>query len=166
MVSLMSQHLMMKIRPTRALWTKIAPRPILVMALVDRNVQHDHQHGMHFFSATTTSPDNNNKPLFSSNHKHFPLPGAKGSVIYTETDEAPALATYSLYPVVSKVRDQINAAVYRWYYILDCHNPYPPHLPDVSNIFPPLSNLVFLLSIPTRYQSPQSTTTITMKTLP
>ena len=113
MVSLMSQHLMIKIRPTAALLTKVAPRQILAVALVGRNFQHDHQHGMHFFSTTTTSPDNNNKPLFSSNHKHFPLPGAKGSVIYTETDEAPALATYSLYPVVSKVRDQINAAVYR-----------------------------------------------------
>jgi hypothetical protein len=40
----------------------------------------------------------------TSNHKHFPLTNAQGSVIYTETDEAPALATYSLYPVVSKVR--------------------------------------------------------------
>jgi hypothetical protein len=40
----------------------------------------------------------------SSNHKHSPLPTAVGSVIYTETDEAPALATYSLYPVVAKVR--------------------------------------------------------------
>jgi hypothetical protein len=39
----------------------------------------------------------------SSNHRHTPLPNAKGSIIYTETDEAPALATYSLYPVLSKV---------------------------------------------------------------
>jgi hypothetical protein len=42
----------------------------------------------------------------TSNHKHFPLTHAQGSVIYTETDEAPALATYSLYPVVSKVRSE------------------------------------------------------------
>ena len=36
---------------------------------------------------------------------HVVLPSAKGKIIYTETDEAPALATYSLYPVVSKVRE-------------------------------------------------------------
>lgn len=40
----------------------------------------------------------------SSNHVHKPLPNAKGTIIYTETDEAPALATYSLYPVIQKVR--------------------------------------------------------------
>jgi hypothetical protein len=40
----------------------------------------------------------------TSNHAHTPLPNAHGSMIYTETDEAPALATYSLYPVISKVR--------------------------------------------------------------
>jgi hypothetical protein len=39
----------------------------------------------------------------TSNHAHTPLPNAHGSMIYTETDEAPALATYSLYPVISKV---------------------------------------------------------------
>jgi hypothetical protein len=42
-------------------------------------------------------------PPPTSNHKYTPLPGAQGSIIYTETDEAPALATYSLYPVISKV---------------------------------------------------------------
>jgi hypothetical protein len=42
-------------------------------------------------------------PPPTSNHKHTPLPGAQGSIIYTETDEAPALATYSLYPVIAKV---------------------------------------------------------------
>lgn len=67
----------------------------------------------------------------TSNHPHKPLPGAKGQLIYTETwvfsffmivaffnnkkitimflvfvfsDEAPALATFSLLPVLSKVR--------------------------------------------------------------
>jgi hypothetical protein len=40
----------------------------------------------------------------TSHHSHTPLPNAHGSMIYTETDEAPALATYSLYPVISKVR--------------------------------------------------------------
>lgn len=42
-------------------------------------------------------------PPPTSNHKHAPMPEAQGSIIYTETDEAPALATYSLYPVISKV---------------------------------------------------------------
>jgi len=39
----------------------------------------------------------------TSNHTYKPLSGAQGKIIYTETDEAPALATYSLYPVVSKI---------------------------------------------------------------
>lgn len=39
----------------------------------------------------------------TSNHPHSPLPDAKGSIVYTETDEAPALATYSLYPYIAKV---------------------------------------------------------------
>ena len=39
----------------------------------------------------------------TSNHPHVKLPDARGSIIYTETDEAPALATYSLYPVVAKI---------------------------------------------------------------
>jgi len=54
------------------------------------------------FSTATSIPD---PP--SSNHFHKPLADAKGSVIYTETDEAPALATYSLYPVISKVQTNI-----------------------------------------------------------
>jgi Monomeric isocitrate dehydrogenase len=67
-------------------------------------------------STTTTTSDhiNNNKPLWSSNHKHYPLLNAKGSVIYTETDEAPALATYSLYPVVSKVRTLLVLLLIAW----------------------------------------------------
>ena len=44
----------------------------------------------------------------TSNHEHTPLAGAQGSIIYTETDEAPALATYSLYPVIKKVRKIIT----------------------------------------------------------
>jgi hypothetical protein len=40
----------------------------------------------------------------TSNHPHHKLEGAEGMIIYTETDEAPALATYSLYPVIAKVR--------------------------------------------------------------
>jgi len=38
----------------------------------------------------------------TSNHPYTPQPGAKGSIIYTETDEAPALATYSFLPVLTK----------------------------------------------------------------
>jgi len=38
----------------------------------------------------------------TSNHGHSDIPNAKGRIVYTETDEAPALATYSLYPVVRK----------------------------------------------------------------
>ncbi|KAL7456249.1 hypothetical protein ACHAWC_007766 [Mediolabrus comicus] len=38
----------------------------------------------------------------TSNHPHHNLPGAKGQLIYTETDEAPALATFSLLPVLTK----------------------------------------------------------------
>jgi hypothetical protein len=39
----------------------------------------------------------------TSNHKHKPFPTAQARIIYTETDEAPALATYSLLPVLEKV---------------------------------------------------------------
>jgi hypothetical protein len=42
-------------------------------------------------------------PPPKSNHPHVPLPNAKGTIIYTETDEAPALATFSLYPLIAKV---------------------------------------------------------------
>lgn len=42
----------------------------------------------------------------TSHHPHQPIPGAKGTIIYTETDEAPALATYSLLPILAKVRTQ------------------------------------------------------------
>ncbi|KAL3809405.1 hypothetical protein ACHAXA_007005 [Cyclostephanos tholiformis] len=38
----------------------------------------------------------------TSNHPHKPIPGVTGKLIYTETDEAPALATFSLFPVLSK----------------------------------------------------------------
>uniref|UniRef100_A0A7S2KDV6 Isocitrate dehydrogenase (NADP(+)) n=1 Tax=Leptocylindrus danicus TaxID=163516 RepID=A0A7S2KDV6_9STRA len=41
-------------------------------------------------------------PAPTSLHAHTPIEGAKGRIIYTETDEAPALATYSLLPVFSK----------------------------------------------------------------
>jgi len=39
----------------------------------------------------------------TSNHPHTKLENAQASIIYTETDEAPALATYSLFPVVNKI---------------------------------------------------------------
>ena len=50
------------------------------------------------FSSVVDAP-----PPPKSNHPHKPLVSAKGSIIYTETDEAPALATFSLLPVFNKV---------------------------------------------------------------
>jgi isocitrate dehydrogenase len=38
----------------------------------------------------------------TSHHPHEPLPGASAKIIYTETDEAPALATFNLLPIFSK----------------------------------------------------------------
>mmetsp|Transcript_8343 Transcript_8343/g.10560 ORF Transcript_8343/g.10560 Transcript_8343/m.10560 type:complete len:818 (-) Transcript_8343:130-2583(-) len=38
----------------------------------------------------------------TSIHPHSIVPNAKGSLIYTETDEAPALATFSLLPILAK----------------------------------------------------------------
>lgn len=49
----------------------------------------------------------------SSNHPYKTLPDAKGRIIYTETDEAPALATYALYPIVSKVWNREGLPVRR-----------------------------------------------------
>jgi len=43
-------------------------------------------------------------PPPTSNHYHKKLNNADATIIYTETDEAPALATYCLYPVIAKVR--------------------------------------------------------------
>ena len=47
----------------------------------------------------------------SSNHPHVELSGATGKLIYTETDEAPALATYSLLPILSKFGGLANIDV-------------------------------------------------------
>ena len=44
-------------------------------------------------------------PPPTSNHLHEKAPNTTDSIIYTETDEAPALATYSLLPVIAKVKD-------------------------------------------------------------
>lgn len=38
----------------------------------------------------------------TSNHYHVPLANVTDTIVYTETDEAPALATYSLYPYIAK----------------------------------------------------------------
>jgi len=55
-------------------------------------------------TASAASADKLDIPLApTSNHPHTPLANAQASIIYTETDEAPALATYSLYPVVKKI---------------------------------------------------------------
>jgi len=57
------------------------------------------------FSATATAADDAlDIPVApTSNHPHTKLPNAQVSIVYTETDEAPALATYSLFPVVNKI---------------------------------------------------------------
>eukprot|EP00569_Conticribra_weissflogii_P005805 CAMPEP_0171337616 /NCGR_PEP_ID=MMETSP0878-20121228/6798_1 /TAXON_ID=67004 /ORGANISM="Thalassiosira weissflogii, Strain CCMP1336" /LENGTH=861 /DNA_ID=CAMNT_0011839259 /DNA_START=114 /DNA_END=2699 /DNA_ORIENTATION=- len=47
----------------------------------------------------------------TSNHPHRPVPGASGKLIYTETDEAPALATFSLLPVLSKFGELANVDI-------------------------------------------------------
>ena len=49
-------------------------------------------------------------PAPTSNHQHQGVANASAQIIYTETDEAPALATYSLLPVIAKVR--ISLCVY------------------------------------------------------
>jgi len=54
-------------------------------------------------TAAVASEDLNVPPAPTSNHPHTKLPNAAVSIIYTETDEAPALATYSLFPVVNKI---------------------------------------------------------------
>ena len=60
----------------------------------------------------------------TSNHHHTPLPGAIASIVYTETDEAPALATYSLYPYISKVRDSAILGIYFFEFCSVLASPY------------------------------------------
>jgi len=47
----------------------------------------------------------------TSNHEYEPLQGAKGRLIYTETDEAPALATFSLLPSLRKFGAMVDVDV-------------------------------------------------------
>lgn len=68
------------------------------------------QHQQKFASAFASRPVSHFRSFSSvdmsapptSSHPHVPLSGANGSLIYTETDEAPALATYSLLPIIAK----------------------------------------------------------------
>eukprot|EP00536_Pseudo-nitzschia_multiseries_P012621 jgi/Psemu1/209227/e_gw1.492.34.1 len=55
------------------------------------------------FAASEAASDLEIPSAPTSNHPHTHLPNAQASIIYTETDEAPALATYSLFPVVNKI---------------------------------------------------------------
>ena len=63
--------------------------------------------GCSLFSTVPTTPS---PP--TSNHRHDPISNPQGSIIYTETDEAPALATFSLYPVISKVCNVYILCIY------------------------------------------------------
>jgi len=68
-----------------------------------------HSHGRSRLTQTPlarqfSSVDLGIPPPPTSHHPHTPLETSKGSIIYTETDEAPALATYSLLPVIAKVK--------------------------------------------------------------
>jgi|UniRef100_A0A7S2XMX6 isocitrate dehydrogenase len=47
----------------------------------------------------------------TSNHPRISLPNAKGTIYYTETDEAPALATFSLLPPLVKMGSLADVAV-------------------------------------------------------
>jgi len=47
----------------------------------------------------------------TSSHPFDPLPNANGSLIYTETDEAPALATFSLLPILTKFGSVANVDI-------------------------------------------------------
>jgi len=47
----------------------------------------------------------------TSTHPSTPIPNAKGSLIYTETDEAPALATFSLLPILTKFGALADVAI-------------------------------------------------------
>lgn len=57
----------------------------------------------------------------TSSHHHTPLDNAQGSIIYTETDEAPALATYSLLPVIAKVSIIIHQSFPSLFLSCRCH---------------------------------------------
>lgn len=65
---------------------------------------HGHLNGMTSTSTSSLRSFSIEVPAApTSSHPHEPLPSARGGLIYTETDEAPALATYSLLPILSKV---------------------------------------------------------------
>lgn len=71
------------------------------------------QHAAESTTRLFSSASLNIPPPPTSNHVHHTLvPNASGgSIIYTETDEAPALATYNLLPVIAKVRNTKRGAM-------------------------------------------------------
>ncbi|KAG7344234.1 isocitrate dehydrogenase, NADP-dependent [Nitzschia inconspicua] len=83
-------------RSTSAVAVLKTNRPSLGSLLPKNGVFHQHVCWM-------STTDVEIPPPPTSNHPHTKLPNAQGSIIYTETDEAPALATYSLYPAVNKI---------------------------------------------------------------
>jgi hypothetical protein len=58
------------------------------------------------------------------------------TLVYTETDEAPALATYSLLPIVATYAGKVHICVFKYIYLLPC--TYPP-LSMYLCTYPPFS---------------------------
>jgi hypothetical protein len=84
---------------TSAASFKIHQRPASLASLRPRsNILNGCRPTVCWVSTTVDVP-----PPPTSHHAHTKLPNARGTIIYTETDEAPALATYSLYPAVNKI---------------------------------------------------------------
>ena len=66
-----------------------------------RNFQPQYLQNINFKRSFTTALSMDKPP--TSNQPHLTMSNAKGSLIYTVTDEAPALATFSLLPILTKV---------------------------------------------------------------
>lgn len=95
-----------KLIQTNLLRTSLPSSTVAILANTDRSFSSIKKHD---FTSLKASPLDSSR-FFStaplpptSNHPYTPLSGAKGSLIYTETDEAPALATFSLLPFLQKV---------------------------------------------------------------
>ena len=109
-----------------------------------------HSHHRMWMSTSVEVP-----PPPTSNHEHTPLAGAQGSIIYTETDEAPALATYSLYPVIKKVRLCCQCfccfSKYTVCWQLSRRLPFPFHSPMPLNRIPLYFHIYILVWCISKY---------------